>query len=117
MQRGTPQRADAAYPSTERALYYLLFLLSGATALAYQALWLRKLALDFGATSAATSTTLGTFMAGLGIGGYLGARIVSRHPAPLKLYGLLELGVALAALLVDPLFDATSPLLTWIYRS
>jgi spermidine synthase len=117
MRQSTAVASPATHATGERAVYYVLFFFSGASALAYEALWLRTLALQFGATAAATSATLGAFIAGLGLGGYWGARVASRSASPLKLYALLEIGLALTALAVDPLFEASSWILTGIYRS
>ena len=46
----------------------LLFFLSGASALIYQVLWMRLLALVFGVTVHAASTVLAAFMMGLALG-------------------------------------------------
>jgi spermidine synthase len=46
----------------------MLFFLSGACALVYQTLWLRRLSLIFGVTVYAASTVLASFMTGLAIG-------------------------------------------------
>jgi spermidine synthase len=83
-----------------RALIYLLFVTSGATALVYQVTWLRNLSLVFGASFEATSIVLAAFMAGLSAGGFAMARRAERVARPLLLYGLLELGVAAFALIV-----------------
>ncbi len=96
-------------------LFIALFFLSGAVALVYEVLWLRRLGLLFGSTAFATAATLGAFMAGLGIGGYLGGRFAARARNPLRWYGFLEIGIAAGALLVDPLLIATAPLLSWLY--
>ena len=86
-----------------RALIYLLFVLSGASALVYQVTWLRNLSLVFGASFEATSIVLAAFMAGLSAGGYALARRAERARRPLLLYGLLELGIAAFALAVPAL--------------
>ena len=49
---------------------FVLFLLSGATSLAYQVVWTRQLIRVFGATSLAISTVLAAFMAGLALGSF-----------------------------------------------
>ncbi|HEX6850897.1 MAG TPA: fused MFS/spermidine synthase [Candidatus Polarisedimenticolaceae bacterium] len=79
---------------------YLLFFLSGATGLIYQVVWLRQLVLVFGSTLEATSAVLGVFMAGLAAGAWAGGRWMDRRPgaSPLRVYGILEIGVAAAAL-------------------
>jgi spermidine synthase len=75
-----------------------LFFVSGFTALIYEVLWLRELGLLFGNSSYALATTLAAFFLGLGVGGEFWGKKASQHPAPLRLYGLLELGVACSAL-------------------
>ncbi len=78
---------------------YLLFFLSGAAALVYQVVWVRSLTLVFGGSHLAVTVVLSIFMGGLAIGGYLVGRRVDRVARPLRLYGLLEFGVAASALL------------------
>ena len=81
-----------------RPALYLLFLLSGATALVYQVVWVRQQGLVFGGTHLAVSTVLAVFMGGLALGGWLIGRRADRWRRPLRAYGLLELGIALSAL-------------------
>ena len=80
-------------------LIYLLFFLSGAAALVYQVVWVRSLTLVFGGSHLAVTAVLSIFMAGLAIGSYVVGRFVDRVEKPLRLYGLLELGIAPSALL------------------
>ena len=96
--------------STAPLPIFLLFLLSGATSLVYEVVWLRKLILIFGSTQFATSTILSTFMAGLALGAFVaGRRITRSRIAPLKIYGLLEIGIGAYALFVPFLFRVLSP--------
>jgi spermidine synthase len=71
------------------------FFLSGATGLVYEVLWIRMLGLVFGHTVFAVTTVLTAFMAGLGLGSWIFGRTADRQPRPLRLYGLLEIGVGL----------------------
>ena len=84
----------------------LLFVLSGASALVYQVLWQRILALHSGIGLYSVAMIVGAFMAGLGIGSYVGgvasARLSARRA--LLAFAALELGIGL--------FGAASP---WIY--
>ncbi len=80
-------------------LIYLMFFLSGAAALIYQVVWVRSLTLIFGGSHLAVTVVLSIFMAGLAIGGYTIGRYVDHVKKPLRLYGLLELGIALFALI------------------
>ena len=76
----------------------LLFLLSGATGLLYEVLWMRRLTLVFGATQLAIATVLSAFMLGLAIGAAAAGRVVDRQPRLLRAYGLLELFIGAYAL-------------------
>jgi spermidine synthase len=91
-----------------------LFLFSGATSLVYEVIWLRQLILIFGSTQFATSTVLSTFMGGLALGAIVAGRwLGSSRVRPLKIYGLLEIGIGLYALAVPFLFASLTP----IYRA
>jgi spermidine synthase len=91
-----------------------LFLFSGATSLVYEVIWLRQLILIFGSTQFATSTVLSTFMGGLALGAIVAGRwLGSSRIRPLKIYGLLEIGIGLYALAVPFLFASLTP----IYRA
>jgi spermidine synthase len=80
-------------------IIYLMFFLSGAAALIYQVVWVRSLTLIFGGSHLAVTAVLSIFMAGLAIGGYVVGKYVDTVKKPLRLYGLLELGIALSAIL------------------
>src|SRR5215208_6047263 len=82
----------------------LCFILSGATGLIYEVLWARMLGLVFGATTLAVSTVLAAFMGGLALGSALAGRLASRIRKPLGAYGLMEIGIAVYAVLVPFLF-------------
>ncbi|MBE0574977.1 MAG: fused MFS/spermidine synthase [Desulfuromonadales bacterium] len=84
---------------TYRAILYALFFLSGLSALIYQILWVRSFSLIFGGSHMAVTTVLAVFMGGLALGGYLG-RHTDRSPRPLRIYGLLEIGIGVAAILL-----------------
>jgi spermidine synthase len=90
-------------PRTSK-LIGLCFVLSGATGLIYEVLWARMLGLVFGATTLAVSTVLAAFMGGLALGSALAARLAHRINKPVRTYGLIELGIAVYALLVPLLF-------------
>ena len=75
-----------------------LFLLSGASALVYQVLWMRLLALVFGVTVHAASTVLAAFMTGLAIGSAAAGRLSDRVARPLVVFAVAEALVAVAAL-------------------
>src|SRR5216110_944826 len=72
-------------------------LISGAAGLVYQVVWMRYLSLFLGHTSYAVVAVLVAFMGGLAIGNVWLGRWVDRVRQPLRLYGWLEMGVAVYA--------------------
>ena len=76
----------------------LCFFLSGAAGLVYQTVWTREFAFVFGTSSLAVATVLAAYMAGLAAGAGAAARFAGRIRRPVLVYGLLELGIGLAAL-------------------
>lgn len=85
-----------------------IFLLSGATSLVYQILWVRVLSLTLGSTVFAISLVISAFMAGLALGSAWLGRRVDRQGAPLRTYAWLELGIGVAALVLPVLFGLLS---------
>src|SRR5881296_2690389 len=89
-----------------KSIFYVIFFLSGATGLVYEVIWVRLTGLIFGNTSQAISTVLGAFMAGLALGSWKLGRRADRANDPLRMYGLLEIGIGLSASLVPLIFRA-----------
>lgn len=89
-----------------RLTLFPLFALSGAAALIYETLWLRTLVLTFGSTVFALGAILAAFMGGLAAGSLVIGRATTRHTNPLRLYGFLEIGVGISALVLPLLFAA-----------
>ena len=88
-------------------LILILFFLSGFSALVYEITWARKLSLVFGTDTYAIATILAVFFTGLALGSWLFGKLVDRRAdrlKPLLLYGFLELGIGLYALLTPLLF-------------
>ena len=87
-----------------KPIVWIIFILSGASALIYEVIWMRQLTLVFGSTVFATSTVLTAFMAGLALGSYyFGRKIDEIEMSPLKLYAILEFGIG-GFCLIWPLF-------------
>lgn len=86
---------------TQSAATLLFF--SGACALIYQTTWFRQFRLIFGASTFATAAVLAIFMGGLGAGSIVLGKRADAHPRPLAFYGGLELMIAVAAGLSQPL--------------
>jgi spermidine synthase len=83
---------------------------SGASALIYQVLWLRVLALVFGVTVYAATAVLASFMAGLSLGSALAGRVADRTSSPLRLFGVVEVGIGVLAFATQGLFAAATPI-------
>lgn len=89
----------------------VLVLFSGCAALVFQVAWMRELRLVFGSTTASVSAVLAIFMGGLGVGSAVIGPRADRSPNPLRMYGLLEVAIALSVAVSPWLID----LVSWIY--
>jgi len=76
------------------------FFLSGWAGLVYQTVWMRQFAVVFGTSELAICTVLAAYMAGLALGASVAGRLQSLIKRPVLLYGVLELVIAIGALLV-----------------
>ena len=81
-----------------RAILPIIFI-SGCCALTYQVCWFREFRLVFGTSTASNSAVVAIFMGGLGLGGFFFGRVVDRSRRPFFIYALLEIIIALSALL------------------
>jgi spermidine synthase len=82
------------------AILLILFSASGMCALIYEVVWYQLLQLAIGSTSVSLGILLATFMGGLCIGSLWFPRLrFTQHP--LKVYAVLELGIAACAVLVE----------------
>jgi hypothetical protein len=100
-----------------KSILYVIFFLSGATGLVYEVIWVRLTGLVFGNTSHAISIVLGSFMAGLALGSWKLGRKADITANPLRLYGMLELGIGISAALVPLVFRALDTLYLAIAQS
>ena len=98
--------------------------LSGFTALGAEVVWARQLSLLFGASVYTFSLILATFLAGLALGGAIGASLARRLRRPAIALGWMQLGLALAIaagswLIVNalPLWQPTKQFLPSVHGS
>jgi len=100
-----------------RPLVLAFFFVSGACGLLYEVVWVRAAGTVIGNTTAAVATVIAVYMAGLGLGAWLGGRAADRRTGSrlLALYGLLEAGVAVTALAVPPLLSAAEPIFRLVW--
>lgn len=106
-----------------KGLVYLVlvcFFLSGLTGLMYEILWTRMIVKIIGAAPFAVSIILTIFMGGLGLGAYMGGKIIDRHRTrPIKLvrvYGCLELVIGAYGLIIPALLAGAKPLYSIFYN-
>ena len=86
----------------------LLFAGSGCAALIYEVVWFQLLQLVIGSSAVSLGVLLGTYMGGMCAGSLLLSRVISRREHPLRVYGLLELGIGffgVAVLFVIPMLN------------
>jgi spermidine synthase len=99
----------------------LCFFASGISGLVYQVVWVRELVLVFGATTFAVSTVLTAFMGGLALGSFYFGRRSERVNRPLRLYGLIEIGIGVYGLAVPFIFallpSLYQPFWNWLHLS
>lgn len=114
-----------------KTIIFLLFFASGVSGLIYEVVWIRMFGLVLGNTTYAISIIIGSFFAGLGLGGFYAGRYIdkvinksykdrpSREPKKrgnkiILIYGFLEIGIAAAALIVGVGTSGIEGLLVWL---
>ena len=101
-----------------KPIVWLIFILSGASGLIYEVIWMRQLTLIFGSTVFATSTVLTAFMAGLALGSYyFGRKIDESAQSPLRIYALLEAGIGVFCLVWPLILAALGAIYVLIHRN
>jgi spermidine synthase len=95
------------HPPTEPAdtgrflpVLLLLFIGSGCAALIYEIVWFQLLQLVIGSSAVSLGVLLGTFMGGMCLGSLALPRVISARHHPLRVYALLELGIAAVGIAV-----------------
>src|SRR3984957_94973 len=86
------QTAPAEYSYLAPLL--LLFAASGCAALIYEIVWFQLLQLVIGSSAVSLGLLLAAYMGGLCLGSAAFARVVSARHHPMRVYALLELGIA-----------------------
>ncbi|MEM7357155.1 MAG: fused MFS/spermidine synthase, partial [Acidobacteriota bacterium] len=104
------QSLEGGAPRHRFPLLLACFFLSGLAGLIYQTAWTQQFALVFGTSELALVTVLTAYMAGLALGAAAAGRFAYRLRRPVLTYALLELGIGLAALAVQPAIDLASRL-------
>jgi len=92
-----------------------LFFVSGLSGILFEVLWVRIFTYLLGGTTHSVTAVITAFMLGLGLGSYLFGRMADHHARPLRIYGLLELGVALSGLVAFYAFHHIESLYSTLY--
>ncbi len=93
------------------AALLLMFVGSGCAALIYEIVWFQLLRQVIGASAISLGILLSSYMGGLFLGSLAFPKYVSMRHHPLKVYALLELGIAACAILML----AALPLVRFVY--
>ena len=117
VQRGAGTEADEYHETTqqtepeespqppERRLVLWAIGISGFCALAYEVLWTRIMVFFLGSTTYAFATMLAAFLFGIALGSMVVARWVDRIKQPVAVFGIIQLGIGLFALILMPAFE------------
>ncbi len=120
MAGGSPSLPVDSEPSTSTrtSLLSTLLFLSGAAALLDEIVFLRLFGPCFGGDAYAVAAVIGAFFSGTALGALVFARMAERSARPLRLYGVLEIGVGLGAIAMPVALDLVEPLLArWVLSS
>jgi spermidine synthase len=99
-------------------IFLIAYTCSGLAGLVYEVTWTRLLTLYIGHTTAAASAVVAAFLGGLAIGAAVGGRIATAvvPRRALQIYVVLEIAVAVCALLLPIELSAFQPVLRWAYQ-
>src|SRR5690606_18248330 len=78
----------------------LLFVGSGCAALIYEVVWFQLLQLSIGSSAVSLGVLLGIYMGGMCLGSLLLPRYLNPQHHPLRVYALLEVGIAVFGVIV-----------------
>ena len=95
---------------------FVIFFLSGASALIYEVLWFRLASLVFGNSVWGAALVLSGFMAGLALGSYLVARYGHRVTSPMLMYAVMEITIGCAGFLVVVILPGLQEAFSLLFR-
>ncbi|AKC72487.1 spermidine synthase [Pandoraea oxalativorans] len=101
-------------PAPSLAWPALLLVLSGASALVFQMVWIRQLSLVVGVEVHAVSIAISAFFGGLAFGGWYFGRRADRVANPMRLYAALEAAVALTAIVSTLILARAAVPFAWL---
>ncbi len=89
-----------------KALYFIIFTISGFSGLIYESIWTHYLKLFLGHAAYAQSLVLSIFMGGMALGAWLAGHYSSRWRTPLLAYAIVEAVIGMLALIFHNSFVA-----------
>src|SRR5215468_1628052 len=100
--------------ATLKALVTAIFFASGAASLILQVVWFKQLQFVLGSTTLSVSVTVASFFFGLSVGSVFGGRVADVVSRPLRVYGSLELFLALVSFAVTAFLAHWSSWAGWM---
>lgn len=117
MKRPRPKPVETTLPGRPfNGACLLLVFLSGFAALVYELIWFRQLGHVFGNTVQAAATVLTAFMIGLALGADLARRQVLRRTNPIRVFGYIEVGIGVYALILPAAIGLTNAVFPAVAR-
>jgi spermidine synthase len=107
---GIPDAVNATLKMVVTAIFFS----SGAASLILQVIWFKQLQFVLGSTTLSVSVTVASFFLGLSVGSAFGGRGADVVARPLRLYGFLELVLALVSLAVTAFLSHWSTWAGWL---
>lgn len=107
----THNRTLATNPASSSTVWWLvatLYCFSGFTSLAFEVLWSRLLSMQFGVSIFGVVLTVAAFMIGLGLGSLAGIGWTKKFNNSLAIFAVLEIAIALYALLLPTFLHSTN---------
>ncbi len=106
---GARENADLSAFVAPYKLAALLLVGSGASSLVFQLLWIKQLSLIVGVEVHAVTAVVSAYFLGLAFGAYVWGRVADRVERPLRLYGAIEIGVAILGVCATFLLARSAP--------
>jgi len=113
----SPEKIQSGPTSWKEGFILLGFGISGFCALVYQLAWNRILSLLLGSSVYAFSLILAIFILGLALGTVFLARWMTRFRDLIKVFGFLQMGIGVSALLALPFFGEIPFVNRWVYQN
>lgn len=97
-----------------KILVIAIFFASGAASLILQVIWFKQLQFVLGSATFSVSVTVASFFFGLSVGSACGGRVADAVARPLRVYGLLELALALVSFAVTAFLSHWATWIGWL---